>query len=248
MKTAADFKRLALDALKGKWALAILVGLVAFLFGADMADVSRFRLNIDISNADVNIQLAGHTILSTSERWTPAIGMIVFSAVFVVLAAIALALLFFVLGSFVQVGYAKFNLNLVSYKSLSFETLFGFWTYWKTTAVASLLRGIYVFLWSLLLVIPGIMASYSYAMTDYFLAENPELTASEAIALSKEMMAGNRWRLFCLHFSFIGWEILCAFTAGIGYLWLRPYKHAAAAAFYREVSGLEYAEYTETSV
>ena len=149
MKTAADFKRLALDALKGKWALAILMGLVAFLLGADMADVSRFCLNIDISNADVNIQLAGHTILSTSERWTPAIGMIVFSAVFVVFAAIALAVLFFVLGSFVQVGYAKFNLNLVSYKPLSFETLFGFWTYWKTTSVASLLRGIYIFLWSL---------------------------------------------------------------------------------------------------
>ena len=96
-------------------------------------------------------------------------------------------------------------------------------------------------LWSLLLIIPGIIAGYSYAMTGYILAENPELTASEAIARSKEMMAGNRFRLFCLHFSFIGWEILCTLTLGIGNLWLRPYKQAAEAAFYREISGTGYA-------
>ena len=81
------------------------------------------------------------------------------------------------------------------------------------------------------------MASYSYAMTGYILAEHPELTASEAIAQSKAMMAGNRWRLFCLQFSFIGWDILCALTLGIGNLALRPYRHAAEAAFYRELCG-----------
>lgn len=74
-------------------------------------------------------------------------------------------------------------------------------------------------------------------MTDYILAEHPELTASEAIAQSKAMMEGNRWRLFCLQFSFIGWDILCALTLGIGNLALRPYRHAAEAAFYREISG-----------
>lgn len=76
-------------------------------------------------------------------------------------------------------------------------------------------------------------------MTGYILAEHPELTASEAIASSKEMMSGNRFRLFCLHLSFIGWAILCAFTFGIGNLWLSPYRQAAAAAFYREISGTE---------
>ena len=90
---------------------------------------------------------------------------------------------------------------------------------------------------TLLLIIPGIMASYSYAMTGYILAEHPELTAGEAIAQSKAMMAGNRWRLFCLQFSFIGWDILCALTLGIGNLALRPYRHAAEAAFYRELCG-----------
>jgi len=56
-------------------------------------------------------------------------------------------------------------------------------------------------------------------------------------------MEGNRFRLFCLEFSFIGWSILCAFTLGIGNLWLTPYRQVATAAFYREVSGTEYRAY-----
>ena len=76
-------------------------------------------------------------------------------------------------------------------------------------------------------------------MTGYILAEHPELTASEAIERSKEMMSGNRFRLLCLQLSFIGWDILCVFTFGIGNLWLTPYRQAAVASFYREVSGTE---------
>ena len=118
--------------------------------------------------------------------------------------------------------------------------MFSYFDIWKTTALSRLLKSTYTFLWSLLFVIPGIVASFSYAMTDYILAEHPELTASEAINRSKEMMRGNRFRLFCLELSFIGWSILCLFTFGIGNLWLTPYKNAAKAAFYREVSGTEY--------
>lgn len=105
----------------------------------------------------------------------------------------------------------------------------------KTAFFARFLTGLYILLWSLLLIIPGIMAAYSYALTPYILVENPDMTASEAIARSKELMAGNRWRLFCLQISFIGWHILAALTLGIGNLWLTPYTHAADAAFYRDL-------------
>ena len=74
-------------------------------------------------------------------------------------------------------------------------------------------------------------------MAPYILAENPDMTTREAIAASKEMMRGSRWRLFCLGFSFIGWSMLCILTLGIGNLWLRPYREAAQAAFYRDLSG-----------
>lgn len=117
--------------------------------------------------------------------------------------------------------------------------MFKFFAFWKTTAAAKFLQGLSAFLWSLLFIIPGIVAGYSYAMTSYILAENPELTASDAIEQSKQMMYGHRFQLFCLQLSFIGWDILATLAFGIGYLWLTPYKQAATAAFYREASGTE---------
>ena len=72
------------------------------------------------------------------------------------------------------------------------------------------LTGLYIALWSLLFIIPGIIKSFSYAMAPYILAEHPEMTASEAITESRHMMDGNKWRLFCLDFSFIGWSLLCS--------------------------------------
>ena len=168
-------------------------------------------------------------------------GFIVGSATFIILAAVVMAVVYFILGSVVGVGYSRFNLDLVDrQKEPEIGILFGYFKFWKTTAAASFLQGLYVFLWSLLFIIPGIVAGYSYAMTDYILAEHPELTAGEAIEQSKAMMYGNRFRLFCLQFSFVGWDLLCALTLGIGNLWLRPYKQAAEAAFYRDISGTEF--------
>lgn len=87
----------------------------------------------------------------------------------------------------------------------------------------------------LLLCIPMMIASYRYYLMPYLMAENPGLKAREAMRLSKQLMRGNKWRAFCLRLSFLGWVILCAFTFGIGILWLQPYIAAADAAFYREV-------------
>ena len=120
------------------------------------------------------------------------------------IAALVMGAVYFILGSIIKVGYAKFNLNLVDRLEGSFDNLFAFFSDWKTTVAARFLQSIYILLWSLLFIIPGIIASYSYAMTEYILAENPELSASEAISRSKQMMDGNKWRLFCLQFSFIG--------------------------------------------
>lgn len=238
MKYAADFRYIAREALRGKWLIAVVVGLVASLLGGAGADGPELKLNIDASGAHASFEYAGQTIFSTGGGLNSEIGaFLVGSAIYITIAAIAMAVIYFALGSIIETGYARFNLKLVDRQEASFETLFDYFTYWKTMVVARLLRWVYVLLWSLLFVIPGIIASYSYAMTSFLLAERPELDASEAITLSKEMMRGNRWRLFCLHVSFIGWDILCTLTLGIGYLWLRPYKQTAEAAFYREISG-----------
>lgn len=244
MKVAEDFRWIARDVLNGKWKIAVLVGLVAALLGAVEGMGPEVKVNIDAGNVSASFEYAGQTIFSTSNGLNSDVqAFLVGSFIYVMIAALILGAVYFILGSIISVGYARFNLNLVDRLEGSFEDLFAYFSYWKTTAAAKFLRNIYILLWSLLFVIPGIIASYSYAMTDYILTENPEMSASEAISRSKEMMEGNRLRLFCLEFSFIGWSILCAFTMGIGNLWLTPYRQAATAAFYREVSGTEHRAY-----
>lgn len=231
MKYAADFRQIARDALKGNWKIAVLAGLVASLLGGINAYGPKIQLDIKETGASVDFQFFRQTVFSTREGFPGEIAFIF------ILAALLLAAALFVLGSMVQVGHCRLHLELHDRREASMGLLFDYVPHWKTTAVTKLLKSVYIFLWSLLLIVPGIIATYSYAMTDYILAENPELTASEAISNSKEMMEGNRWRLFCLHLSFIGWEILAALTLNIGNLWLRPYIMAAETAFYRDVSG-----------
>ena len=113
---------------------------------------------------------------------------------------------------------------------------------WHTPAELIMMLGFaaVILLGTILLVIPGIIMGYTYAMTSYILAEHPDLAPGEVRKASKAMMEGNRWRFCCLQFSFIGWAILCSLTFGLGNLALRPYREAAYAAFYREVSGTSY--------
>ncbi|MGN0813475.1 MAG: DUF975 family protein [Candidatus Coproplasma sp.] len=94
---------------------------------------------------------------------------------------------------------------------------------------------ILIFLWSLLFIIPGIVKTYAYSMSHYILADNPDMDSNQARLRSIEMMNGNKWRLFCLDLSFIGWGILCILTFGILSFWVQPYKQCAYAAFYEEI-------------
>ena len=97
------------------------------------------------------------------------------------------------------------------------------------------LMNLFIFLWSLLFIIPGIVKAFSYALTPFILEERPELGANEAIDHSRAMMKGHKFDLFWLLLSFIGWGILCMFTFGIGFLWLAPYMQTSFAAFYEDV-------------
>lgn len=107
--------------------------------------------------------------------------------------------------------------------------------YNKRVWVTLLLRYVYTLLWTLLFIIPGIVKTYSYAMTEYILHDEPELDNNTAIEKSMAMMQGHKFRLFLLDLSFIGWGILCLFTLFIGIFWLYPYIYSAHAAFYEEL-------------
>ncbi|MDE7258353.1 MAG: DUF975 family protein, partial [Lachnospiraceae bacterium] len=95
------------------------------------------------------------------------------------------------------------------------------------------LKALYVFLWSLLLVIPGIIKGYEYRMIPYILAENPGIDTKEAFAMSKQMMDGNKWNAFVLDLSFLGWIILSVFTCGIlAVFYVNPYIYMTDAELY----------------
>ncbi len=106
-----------------------------------------------------------------------------------------------------------------------------------TKFIGTLLVVLYVWLWSLLFVIPGIIKSYSYAMTNYILLDRPELSATDAIEESKKMMEGHKMDLFILDLSFFGWYLLGSLTCGLLYFWITPYHMTSHAEFYLELKG-----------
>lgn len=124
-------------------------------------------------------------------------------------------------------------LGLYRGMKLSVSDLFG--QYNKRVFFTELLKFVYIALWSLLLIVPGIIKTYSYAMTEFLMMDNPELEKNAAIEESMRMMQGHKMRLFLLDLSFIGWMILCVLTFGLGALLLEPYMETARAVFYEEL-------------
>ncbi len=139
-----------------------------------------------------------------------------------------------------MIGICSATLSLLRTNDARAEYLFdGFRSNLTNALLASLLYNVFIMLWSLLFVIPGIVKSYSYAMTFYILRDNPDMPASDAITESRRMMDGNKFRLFCLHLSFFGWILLCILTLGILTLFVVPYMQTAQAAFYESLKSAQ---------
>lgn len=220
--SASDYRAKAREALAGQWPTAVLVGLVAALLGGAGNSSSGLTVKVEERVSDL------YSI-------APEIATILMGAMGVIsVFAFAYAIAMLILGGVVQQGYCRYNLKIVDGHMATMGDLFSQFGRFKDALVLNLLTALFTALWSLLFIIPGIVAAYRYAMAPYILLEDPDCTPMEAISRSKEMMDGHKGELFCLDLSFIGWEILSALTAGIGSLFLRPYTSAARAAFYRE--------------
>lgn len=262
MKHSSYYKGVALDALKGKWPMAVLTGFLASLLGGGILSSSSGGSGSS-SNSSSNSYLENfYYELQTSEIWNLLHAAIVVTAIILVIWGIVQI----IIGGAASLGYAKFNLNLIDYKNADISDLFSqFHRLWDGFCM-NFLVGLYIFLWSLLLIIPGIIKTYSYAMTPYIMAENPEMTVSEAIKESMRIMDGQKMSLFFLNLSFIGWDMLisapsifglsfvtarmvnggslsnilffipCALITFTGFLFLHPYIAATNAAFYRDIS------------
>ncbi len=129
-------------------------------------------------------------------------------------------------------GYTVIGLNVMRSKEVTVEKLFCGFKQFTRSFVLYITNALLIAAWTLLLVIPGIIKTFSYAMSYQILHDNPEMSANEARKKSMELMKGNKWRLFCLQFSFIGWVLLSILTLGILTFWVMPYQQAAVSAFY----------------
>lgn len=179
-------------------------------------------------------------------KWEPAVLFTLVYLLIVVFASATVELIPFigvVLSSLVtialypmQYSYSvAFLNNKRSGEPIKVESLFDGYNDWQRIILTNLLSNIYILLWTLLLVVPGIIKSIAYSQINYILKDNPEIGADAAIELSSAMMHGHKWRYFKLALSFIGWVLLVILTLGIVALWYTPYFSAAAANFYEYV-------------
>lgn len=212
MRNNSDYKAEALVALKGKWApsvLAVIVYVVAVLIFFVPYWIKAVRMD--------------PTDLSAVK------GMSCWFLFYVVGI--------FLVGGPLLVGMVNAFKDLLlkgDDRIVANEFMIGFGN-WIHHVWAYFLRTLYVLLWAILFIIPGIVKTLAYAMTNYILVDHPELSANKAIMLSNEMMKGHKYDLFYLYLSFAGWFILCMVTLGIGFFWLIPYAQTAQASFYQDV-------------
>ena len=137
------------------------------------------------------------------------------------------------------VGGVRFTLSVSRKGKPEIGQLFSGFDRFGTHLAVYLLQTLFVCLWMLLLIVPGIIAGFSYSMAYFIIAEDSSISASEAIAKSKRMMKGNKWKLLCLCFRFIGWFLLVILTFGIGFLWVGPYSYVSYAKFYDDLKTVE---------
>ena len=232
-RNASEFRAMARNVLSGRYWWAVLAYLIAALLGGARSFGNvyySFNLYDFSDTRDWFSDWAAGTPSLTSAMSAFGVSL----GVFGVLAAVALLFV----GAAMELGYDCYH--VAYYKSAaapSLSTLFSrFSMFWRAVGLR-LLMLLKILLWTLLFVVPGIVAAYRYALAPYLMADHPELSASEAIARSKQLMDGHKGRLFCLHLSFIGWILLSVLTAGVGLIFLAPYIKTAETGFYMERTG-----------
>ena len=221
----SEIRRQARENLRGHWGQAILAAIVAGILGGGITSAS--------SSAGGSAGSSSNAVdLEVFQSLPPEIMQITTTILGVVGI---LALVTFIIGGTIQLGYSVYLLKQYHRQETSIGDLFSQFFRFGTGFAQQFFVGLYTFLWTLLFIVPGIIKAFSYSMTPFILADDPTLTANQAITRSRELMDGHKWELFVLSLTFIGWEILGALTFGIGLLWVTPYKNAAYAAFYRQL-------------
>ena len=185
-----------------------------------------------------NTELMQQARESLAGKWGQAIGaFVVYMLIVIAVQLIPFAgpIISLLIGGPMAIGLATYSLALARDEDANINQLFEGFNKFGLALAAYFLMLVFILLWMLLLIIPGIIAAFSYAMTFYIIADDESIDAMEAIDKSKAMMDGYKWKYFCLALRFVGWALLCILTLGIGFLWLVPYMQVSNAKFYEDV-------------
>ncbi|MBD3316619.1 MAG: DUF975 family protein [Chitinivibrionales bacterium] len=172
-------------------------------------------------------------------KWGPAVGVVfvyfaISTGIGIIYPKTGWIVSTFVSGPF-TLGLSMFFIGIARGDTPPLTRMFEGFKRFPTALATYLLMILLIIFWLLLLIIPGIIASLSYSMTFYILADDEQIGPMDAINKSKEMMKGHKVRLLMLMLRFLGWAFLCVLTLGIGFLWLTPYVNTSVAAFYEEI-------------
>lgn len=185
-----------------------------------------------------NLALMRSARESLSGKWGVAIGTIV--VYFLIVGALQIIpfigpIAGLIIGGPLALGMSVFYMSISRNEEAELNQLFSGFNNFGNALGAYLLMALFTFLWTLLLIIPGIIAAISYAMTFFIMADDPSVGPMDAIDKSKAMMYGYKWKYFFMMLRFFLWSLLCMLTFGIGFLWLIPYMGVSFVKFYEDI-------------
>lgn len=153
----------------------------------------------------------------------------------VVFASVMVMLLLAVLNA----GWALYHLGVRRGEEMPYTTLFDGFSFVGKVILLEIVVSIYVILWSLLFVIPGVIAAYRYRFAVYNLCENPEMGVMEAMHMSMVQTYGHKADLFILDLTFLGWQLLCTLTLGILSIWIAPYVIQTNLGYFQQIKKMK---------
>jgi len=220
-----ELKDLAKKSLNGKFFSAFAVGMIILAF--EMISLIVYFLGIINATIPGIISQNPAMMQQGVQAFVPVFQM--FTGIFSILVMAPLA-----------VGDARFFVTLTKQGSAKVSLVFGgFKQYWRNVFVM-FMTSLFIFLWSLLLIVPGIIKAYSYSMIPFLLAEYPGISFTQARKLSVKMTKGNKWKIFVLQLSFIGWLLASSIGGafGFGSMFVHPYMRTTTANLYFKLKDL----------
>lgn len=232
MWDSALLKTNAKNALRGRYWQAFLISFIVSVLAGGSPGISTYSFNSAGRGAGREFREAGQ-FGELFEQYKEFLIPVLIAAAVLIPIAVFFGIVF---GLFVAnpilVGQSRYYLENRYQKPEVPRLFFAFGPRYMNIVKTMFFKGLYIFLWSLLFIIPGIVKSYEYFAVEYILAENPGIDPKRALELSGRMTDGRKWDIFVLNLSFLGWFILCMFTAGIGFIFLAPYLQATYAELY----------------